>query len=217
MAGESGDFLRRLRRALADWTAWKVGQRVERVQQAGRDLVRGGRFTCACCPGKAFRGHRALNAHHLARHGGYWGGKAAHATGRKIGKVQDAARRHARGHREAAGLIDHMGRRTPRGESRPELRGRLSFRQMREAHRHDRDHEKALTRERRADRPEARGWHERAEGHRTAAPGLRDRWPQPSRAVPVPAVTVRPTPADQNGHRPAPERTRPAHDGRTRT
>ena len=77
MAGESGDFLRRLRRALADWTAWKVGQRVERVQQAGRDLVRGGRFTCACCPGKAFRGHRALNAHHLARHGGYWGGNGS--------------------------------------------------------------------------------------------------------------------------------------------
>ena len=41
-------------RFLTDWTACKVGQRVERVRgPAG--TVRGGRFTCACCHGKTFR------------------------------------------------------------------------------------------------------------------------------------------------------------------
>ena len=185
-----------------------------RARQFFQDVKNRGRHVY---DGKFFRSVRELNAYHLRHYGGYWAGQKARVAGRKIGKTLDAARRHARGHREAAGLIDHMGRRTPRGESRPELRGRLSFRQMREAHRHDRDHEKALTRERRADRHEARGRHDRAEGHRAAASTLRDRWPQPGRAVPVPAATVRPAPADQNGHRPAPERTRPARDGRTRT
>ena len=200
---ESADFVGRQ----LDRAAGKARQFFQDVKNRGRHIY----------DGKTFRSIRQLNAYHLARNGGYWAGQKARVAGRKIGKTRDMARRHARGHREAAGLIDHMGRRTPRGESRPELRGLIRIRELRQTHRHDRDHEKALTRERRADRHEARGRHERAEGHRTAAQGLRDRWPQPSRAVPVPAVTVRPTPADQNGHRPAPERTRPAHDGRTRT
>ena len=198
----------------ADFVADRLDRAAGRARQFFQDVKNRGRHVY---DGKFFRSVRELNAYHLRHYGGYWAGQKARVAGRKIGKTLDAARRHARGHREAAGLIDHMGRRTPRGESRPELRGRLSFRQMREAHRHDRDHEKALTRERRADRHEARGRHDRAEGHRAAASTLRDRWPQPGRAVPVPAATVRPAPADQNGHRPAPERTRPARDGRTRT
>ena len=217
MAGESRDFLRRLRRALADWAAWKAGTGVSRVQQAGKDIAHGGRFTCACCPGKQFRGHRALNAHHLARHGGYWAGQKARVAGRKIGKAQDAARRHARGWRHAAGLLDHMGNRTDRGRSRPELRGRLTVADLRRAHHHDRDHERADKHDRRAARHRARGNEEKAAGRADRAAALRDRWPQPARPVPVMATTVRPAPADPDGHRPPPERARPAPDGRTRT
>ena len=198
----------------ADFVADRLDRAASRARQFFQDVKNRGRHIY---DGKAFRSIRQLNAYHLARNGGYWAGQKARTTGRKIGKPLDAARRHARGHREAAGLIDHMGRRTLRGESRPELRGRVSIRELRQLHRHDRDHETALTRERKADRHEARGRDDRADRHRAAAAGLRDRWPQPARTVPAPAVTVRPVPPDQNGHRAAPERTRPALDGRTRT
>jgi len=215
--GFLGRFLIHLGRFFNDETADAVADRVDRAAGRGRqfwrDVKNRGRYIY---DGKAFRSVRQLNAYHLARNGGYWAGQKARVAGRKIGKQLDAARRHARGHREAAGLIDHMGRRTPRGESRPELRGRVSFRQMREAHRHDRDHDRAQARDHKADRHEARGRDERAAAHRDAAAALRDRWPQPARTVPAMTVTARPAPADGNGRRPPPERTRPAPDGRTR-
>ena len=95
-------------------------------------------FTCACCPGKTFRGHRALNAHHLSRHGGYWAGQKARVAGRKIGKTADLARRHARGWQEAHGLLDHRGKATARMRSRPAGNVR-HIRDLRARHRHGLD------------------------------------------------------------------------------
>lgn len=146
-----------------------------------RDMLAGGRFTCACCPGKEFRGHRALNAHHLARHGSYWAGDKAKKTGRKIGKAADAARRHARAWREAAGLADRDGNRTHASRSRPELSGRLRLRDLRRAHRHDRDHRKAAVRDQKADRARSGGSRYRADSHQARADSLRARHGTPSR------------------------------------
>jgi hypothetical protein len=174
----------------------------DRGRQAWHDLMNGGRFTCGCCPGRQFRGTRALNAHHAARHAGRWAGKQARAAARRMGKDVDAARRHARGWLEAAGLRDHRGRRTDRARSRPELRGKVTRRQLRELHRHDRDHERAAARDRRADRAGAR-----AAAHRQRAENLRSRWPQriPPAARPAPARV----PASANGHHPPVGRTPP--------
>lgn len=231
MASPRDGFFRRLThdlwRAVADTAEARTVRAANRLRSLPRDIIHG-RFTCSCCPGKEFRGVRALNAHHLARHGNYWGGKAARATGRKMGKAQDAARRHARGWREASGLIDNRGRTTDRGRSRPDHQGRLSLRHLREKHRHDRDHEradgharKAAARQARADRHgaraearEARGRSRglagrlharhaaRAERSQARAEGLRGRWPQrdPQAAPPRPA----PSPAG-NGSRPSRE------------
>lgn len=167
-------------------------------------------FTCACCPGKTFRGHRAMNAHHLARHGNYWAGGKARAMGRKMGKAQDAARKHARGWLEAAGLRDRNGKTTDRARSRPQVRGKAGVRDLRQLHRHDRDHERAEGHHRKADR--ARTPEKRADRHHQAA-NLRNRWPerQPQAARPVDQDRLRDllgraAEANGNGSRPGPER-----------
>ncbi len=125
------------------------------LKDRARGLFRN-QFTCACCPGKTFRGHRALNAHHLSRHGGYWAGQKARSAGRKIGKAADQARRHARGWQEAHGLLDHRGKNTAKMRSRPEVRGRASVRQLRQAHLHGRDSDRTDQRAARHERHAAR-------------------------------------------------------------
>ena len=196
----------------ADFVADRLDRAAGRARQFWRDVKNRGRHIY---DGKSFRSIRELNAYHLARNGGYWAGQKARVAGRKIGKARDAARRHARGHREAAGLIDHMGRRTPRGASRPELQGRVSIRELRQAHRHDRHHERAIRRDHRADRAEARGRDARAAAHRERAAGLRDRWPERARTVPAAANGTRPEPA-RTAPAPAPARTAPADGNGTR-
>ena len=121
------------------------------LKDRARSLFRN-QFTCACCPGKVFRGHRALNAHHLSRHGGYWAGQKARSAGRKIGKTADAARRHARGWQEAHGLLDHRGKATPKARSRPAGPVRR-ISDLRDRHRHGRDADRT---DRRATRHEGR-------------------------------------------------------------
>lgn len=197
----------------------------ERARDTTRHLFGGGRFTCSCSPGKEFRGHRAMNAHHMARHGGYWAGDKARKTGRKIGRQADAMRKHARGFREAYGHIDRYGRLTAKARSRPELRGRVTRGQLRQAHRHDRDHEKAAARDRKADRARARGRHGRAVKHQYRADYLRSIHGTPSRETQERQARERaerakqareraartPAPARANGTRPArPAPARPA-------
>ena len=186
-----------------------------RARKLFNDVMHG-RFTCACCPGKEFRGHRALNAHHLARHGNYWGGKAGKAMGRKIGKGADAMRRHARGHREAWGLIDRYGRLTSKGRSRPERSEGESVRHwLKRLDHHDRDHEKAEKHHRRADRAAARGNTARQADRHQRAANLRNRWPErepaPPRARPAPddgrlrdLLSKAAERANGNGSRPGP-------------
>ena len=194
-------------------------------------------FTCGCTPGREFRGHRAYNVHHHARHGAYWGGKAGKAAGRKMGKGMDTARRYARARLEEHGLVDRTGRRTDRWRTRPEVSGRVGVRTLRQAARHQRDHDRAdwhrdraAARDATAARHKARaasrgsgatgGWSKwRAGRHETAATrhraketGRRDRWAEvPSRAAPAPrpapAPKARPAPAAKT--RPAPARTAP--------
>ena len=130
-------------------------------------------FTCACSPGKVFRGHRAMNAHHLSRHGGYWAGQKARVAGRKIGKTADLARRHARGWQEAHGLLDHRGKATAKARSRPDGNVRR-IRDLRARYRHGRDSDRtdktAGRFERRADRRDGRArYHdERTARHKNA-------------------------------------------------
>ena len=207
----------------ADATAAAASSRLRKARTGLRDVLGGGRFTCSCCPDKVFRGHKALNAHHLARHGNYWGGKAGKAMARKVGKDYDRARRHARGWLEAHGHVDRMGRRTGRAQSRPELRGTVRIRDLRAARRHGRDHDKADGAVRkhtaRAGRHDARGNEVRADISRGRAADathrLRTAWPVRPRPVRVPDPG-RPVPASSNGNgaRPAPART--PRQGRTR-
>lgn len=128
------------------------------LKDRARGLFRN-QFTCSCCPGKVFRGHRALNAHHLSRHGGYWAGQKARGAGRKMGKATDAARRHARGWQEAHGLLDHRGKATAKARSRPGTPVR-NIRDLRQRHRHgqhsDRTDRRAGRHEWRAGRYDAR-------------------------------------------------------------
>ena len=116
-------------------------------------------FTCSCSPGRHFRGYREMNAHHLARHGGYWAGQKARVAGRKIGKQADAMRRHARGWQEAHGLLDHRGKATAKMRSRPDGQVR-KISDLRQRHRHGRDSDRTDTRatrhENRARRSDAR-------------------------------------------------------------
>jgi len=132
-------------------------------------------YTCNC--GWHGKTYRSMNAHHLSRHGNYWGGRAGKAMGRKVGKVQDAARRHARGWQESHGLVDRMGRLTHKGRAREQVRGgpREATRGLRQAHKFDRDHGRAETRERKAEAAAARGRHGRATRHRDKAAELRGR------------------------------------------
>jgi hypothetical protein len=131
------------------------------LRERARGLFRN-QFTCACCPGKTFRGHRALNAHHLSRHGGYWAGQKARVAGRKIGKQADLMRRHARGWQEAHGLLDHRGKNTARMRSRPDGQVR-KISDLRTRHRHGQH----------ADRTDKRAG--RFEGRATRSDGRADR------------------------------------------
>jgi len=201
-------FFRRLMRhlgnAVMDRAEAAAAQGAHRVREFVRDAKNGGRHVY---DGKLFRSARHLNAYHLARDGGYWAGDRARKVARKMGKQADAARKFARGTREAHGLIDHMGHRTARGRSRPvpERGTVLTGRHLGELHRHHRDHDRAAKsdrkaharearaadREAQADRHEAAGrtraaarhraaaaaHREQADGHRASAQERRDRWP----------------------------------------
>jgi hypothetical protein len=209
----------RLYRALTGAAGDAAAAGTARARGFFRDLANGGRFTCACCPERVFRGYRALNAHHLARHGGYWASDKARKIARKMGKEADAARKHARGWLEAHGYIDHMGRRTAKARSRPVTpqRGHLTLRDLRARHRHDRSHDRAEGKARRAEsraaRAAAKGKHARADFLRSVAADARFRhdtaWPQ--RPAPPRPGPARPDVAASNGHCPEPART-----GRTR-
>lgn len=128
------------------------------LKERARNLFRN-QFTCACSPGKTFRGHRALNAHHLSRHGGYWAGQKARVAGRKIGKQADLMRRHARGWQEAHGWINHRGEATAKLRTRPTGQVR-KISDLRARHRHgksaDRTDRRAGWLERRATRADSR-------------------------------------------------------------
>ena len=224
MASQPGPvsrFIRRQVRAL--WSAGmskvdeKVAAGIGRVHQLGRDIRHGGRFTCSCgartCPGR-FRSLRLWKTHHLARNAGRWTSKRARAAGRAMGKDVDAMRRHARSFLEVAGLRDARGQHTDRSRSRPQVSGRLARRDLRGLHRHDRDHERAIKRDHRADRAERKGRTDRAAAHRERAESLRARHPVrtpapgPARVpVPVPVGAREPAHAGGNGTRPAPERS----------
>jgi hypothetical protein len=216
----------RLFNVMAGATASAAARGARRARSGLRDILGGGRFTCACCPDRVFRGHKALNAHHLARHGGYWGGKAGRAMARKVGKDVDAARRHARGWLEAHGHVDRLGRRTGRARSRPQApaRGHLSLRQMRQMARHGRDHDEADRHDLRAARAAARGNRARQVDHHHQAARLRNLWPaRPPRVSPAPArlqpARRAPSPTPPAGRlAPAPNgtRTAPQRAGRTR-
>ena len=115
-------------------------------------------FHCSGCS-RDFRGHRAWNAHHAAKHAGRWASASARKAARSMGKDADNARRHALGWLEAAGLrewrkVPFKGRDgkertrqvpvlTDRARARPELRGRLRGRDLRVAKNHDAGHERA--------------------------------------------------------------------------
>ena len=206
--------------AAAGRTEQAVVRGADKVRQAGRAAVNGGRYTCSCggktCPG-SFRSLRAQKAHAAKIEIGRWNSKAAKAAKRAMGKVQDEARAAARGMRVAAGLVDIRGKRTAKGKSRPALSGQVKIRDLRNVDRHDRHHERADEHDRKADAREARAArhkgkaesrtaqgkspgrhgkrqarHEgRAQKHRAEAQGLRDRWPEQSR----PAPAAKPEPA----------------------
>ena len=198
-------------------TATPPASRRARARAKARNAFRS-RFTCACCPGKEFRGHKALNAHHLARHGGYWGGAKAQGMGRKIGKEADAMRKHARGWLEAHGHVDRMGRRTARARSRPQApgRGHMSLRTLRAQARHGRDHDKADALAGRAQRAAGRGRADRHLDLLHRAANLRNRHPvRPARQAPAPRPAPARAPrAAQNGHAPTAPRMPPRPSGR---
>ena len=134
----------------------------------------------SCC-GKELRNHREYLTHNAARHGGYWAGQAGRAMARKMGKTKDALRRAARAKLEEAGLADRFGKRTAAARTRPELKGRLTLRELRSAQRHDRNHRKASRLDGKADRATGRGRPERAHRHQHRADYLRSTWGTPSR------------------------------------
>ena len=138
----------------------------ERLKNIGRH-----RFTCACSPGKHFRGYRALNAHHLSRHGGYWAGQKARVAGRKIGKQADLMRRHARGWQEAHGLLDHRGKATAKMRSRPSGPVR-NMSHLRARHRHGKDSDRTDKQVTRAEGRAARSGN-RADRHERLAAWLK--------------------------------------------
>jgi len=178
---------------------------------------------CDAC-NRSFRGHKALNAHHLGVHAQRWTSAKARKAARAMGKDVDRARRHARGWLEASGLLDPRGHLTPRAMSRPKpepgRRGRTGVRQMRKLHVHGRDHDRADRHERKARKTRIPG---RAARLQRKARDLRGRWPEQPRPAARPArpAPARPVPAPNgNGTRPAPARptpaARPAATARTR-
>jgi len=207
-----GRLLSHAGRAAAEAASTRAGKARERLTRP---------YTCNC--GWHGRTYRSMNAHHLGRHGGYWGGRAGKAMGRKVGKVQDAARRHARGWQESHGLVDRMGRSTHKGRTREQVRGgpREATRGLRQAHKFDRDHHRAEKRERKAETAAARGRHARAARHRDKAAFLRGRHSEdgghnmiprshpahPSRA---PQPARQPRSAGKTRTAPEPARTQPA-------
>jgi hypothetical protein len=183
-----------------------IGHAGVRAHERRRGLVRqfthGGRFHCAGC-NRDFRGHRAMNAHHMAVHAGRWSSAKARKAARAMGKETDRMRRHARGWLEAAGLRDPRGRLTEKARSRPQVRGMTTLREMRMLHRHDRDHDRAGRLGRRADRARGRDFHGKADAHERQAGSLRERWAtRPAVRAVRPAPAARPAP----GTRPAPAR-----------
>ena len=169
-----------------------------------------------------YRTIRGLNAHHMTAHAGMWTSKKARAAGRAMGKQADAARRHAMGWRVSAGLAEVRGQRvvaTDKSRSRPKLSGRLKLKDLRAVHKHDRDHERAAARDRKADQAAARGKDARAGRHQHRADYLRSKHGTPARHAPAP---VRPAPAPRpapaaNGHSNGRTARTPAKTGRTRT
>lgn len=196
----------------------------DRARKFARE-VRHGRFSCTCSPGKNFRGHKALNAHHLSRHGGYWAGDKAKRTGRKIGKDTDALRKHARGWLEAHGHVDRMGKRTDRARSRPETPERSVWnrRTGRAQARHGRDIDNADKLKGKADKAREAGNGYRADSLKAKEAELRGRHPvrqAPARAPKSPpdgrpAPARAPSRASANGQLPGRTgRTKPARTGR---
>jgi hypothetical protein len=240
---ERHSFFRRLCgqivRLAADRAEDTAARAADKARQAARDVVNGGRFTCSCggksCPGN-FRSSRALKAHAAKVTGQRWMSAKARAVEKKMGKVWSDARRHARGWKEAAGLTDPRGRATAKGRSRPPVSGRVKLGDLRQAHRHDRHHEKAAARDHKATqhkdraarhqgKAEARtgqgktaGRHgrrqerheTRAQRHQDKAQSLRGRWPEQPRPPRPAQAASRPAPktrASSNGTRPAAKAT----------
>lgn len=175
---------------------------------------------CGDC-NKDYRTVRAMNAHHMSVHAGLWSSKKARAAGRGMGKKVDAARRHAMAWRVSSGHAEVRGQRvvaTDKSRSRPVLSGRLKLKDLRAAHRHDRDHDRAEARDRKADQAAARGKAARAGKHQHRADYLRSKHGTPARHAPAkvrPAPAPRPAPA-ANGHSNGRAKA-PARTGRTRT
>ena len=173
--------------------------------------LRGARFHCAGCNAD-FRGYRAMNAHHLAKHASRWTSRSARAAGRKMGKETDNLRRHALGWLEAAGLrewkavpvrdkqgkpVERNGKvitreipvPTDRARSRPGVSGRPRRGELRQLHKHDRHHERADGHDRKAQQHRAKGRNAKADAREARAKALRDRWaplrqPQAPRTAP---------------------------------
>lgn len=111
------------------------------------------RHGCSSC-GKNCHTSRGLKAHYLGGHA-----REVRNTRKGIPKDRRKGWVHAWGWREAAGLVDHNGRTTPRGASRPGVvprdnrvhRVHVTHAQLRHADRHDRHHERADAREHRAE------------------------------------------------------------------
>jgi hypothetical protein len=155
-----------------------------------RERARGLFRTQFTCCGRTWRGHRAMNAHHIARHSGMWMSKKARQAARSMGKDWDQARRHAMGWLRASGLRDQRGQHTPKSRARPQGGGRLTMSRLREMHQHDRDSQRTDRRagrlERRAASAAARGQHGRADAHRARVADERmahhQRWPERTRS-----------------------------------
>jgi len=154
----------RLSKAATAAAGYAAGKAAQKTRSAWHELTHP--HKCSGC-GQEFRYLRAHKAHAAAHHMGRWSSAAARKAARGMGKAQDAARRHAMGWLEAAGLRewrkvpvrDKDGNartrkdgtpitrdvpvRTGRDRSRPQLRGRVTRAQLRDAHRHDRGHERA--------------------------------------------------------------------------
>jgi hypothetical protein len=208
---------------MAAKTKGPAKQPASRAARARAHLRKMGRtqFTCHCGCNREWKDHRLWNAHFLKNYGGYWGGKAAQATGRKMGKAKDGVRRMGRGGLEAFGHVDRMGRRTMRARTRPETpqgKVHLTRADLKARQRHADDHARADRHDLKAERHAARGDTARQVDRQQQAANLRNRWPERPRTPAAP----RPAPdsdrlgdllnraagrANGNGTRPAHTRT----------